>query len=227
VPTSNGLINPVAAVGAVTNRLGVPYLLDACQSVGQLDLDVTLIGCDYLAAAGRKFLRGPRGAGFLYARDPLTLDPTILDGAGATWSAPNGWTPQPDASRIEMFEYDVAARLGLGVAARQAMALGTDVIEKHLVANAAALRDRLRDVPGVTVLDRGERLGGIVTFTVDGHHAGALSATMRERHAVRVWWSERTSAQWSLPVDSALRASVHIYTNDDDIERLIAVLPRR
>jgi selenocysteine lyase/cysteine desulfurase len=226
IPTSNGLINPAAEVGGLARRHGVPYLLDGCQSIGQLDLDMEAIGCDFFSAAGRKFLRGPRGTGFLYARDPSALDPFILDGGGATWSGPSEWSPRPDASRIEMFEYDVAGRLGLGVAARQAMELGTDVIEKHLVSVAAGLRERLAGLPGVTVLDRGDRLGGIVTFAVDGHPAPELSARLRTEDAVRVWWSERTSAQWSLPVDSAMRASVHVYTSDEDLDRLVAVLPR-
>jgi selenocysteine lyase/cysteine desulfurase len=224
VPTSSGLINPVAAVGAVTARHGVTFLLDGCQSVGQLDVDVSAIGCDFYSAAGRKFLRAPRGTGFLYAREPERLDPFILDGAGATWSGASEWTLRPDASRMEMFEYDVSGRLGLGVAARQALELGTDDIEKHLVARAADLRDQLGELPGVTVLDRGERLGGIVSFTVDGHHAGELTARLRTEQALRLWWSERTSAQWSLPVDSAVRASVHVYTSDDDLARLVAVL---
>jgi selenocysteine lyase/cysteine desulfurase len=224
VPTSNGLINPATDIGSVTGRHGVPFLLDGCQSIGQLDVDVTAIGCDFYSAAGRKFLRGPRGTGFLFARDPASLDPFVIDGAGATWSGPEEWTPQPDARRIEMFEYDVAARLGLGVAARQAVELGTENIEKHLAVTAAGLRERLAELPGVRVLDRGERLGGIVTFAVADRDAGELTAQLRTEQALRLWWSERTSAQWSLPVDSAVRASPHVYTSDEDLDRLIAAL---
>ena len=224
VPTSNGLINPVADVGAVTRRHGVPFLLDGCQSIGQLDVDVAAIGCDFYSATGRKFLRAPRGTGFLYAREPEKLDPLIIDGAGATWSGPGTWEPQPDARRIEMFEYDVASRVGLGVAADQALAHTTAAIEARLVSTAAKLRELLAEVPGVTVQDRGERVGAIVTFTVEGHDSGKLAEQLRTDHQIRVWWSERNGAQWLLPVDSIVRASVHTYTSDDDLARLVDVL---
>lgn len=226
VPTYSGLINPAAEVGALARRHGVPFLLDTCQSVGQLTVNAREIGCDYLCATGRKFLRGPRGTGFLYARDPDTLDPLILDGSGATWSGPSEWRPAPDASRIEGYEYDAAGRVGLGVAARQAIELGPDQVEKQICSMAATLRTMLAEVPGVTVLDRGERLGGIVSFTVDGHPAPELTARLRTEQAVRLWFSERTSGQWAMPVDSSVRASVHVYTNDEDLARLVEVLPR-
>lgn len=226
VPTYSGLINPVARVGALTRRHGVPFLLDGCQSVGQLAVDVDEIGCDYLSVTGRKFLRAPRGTGFLYARDPQTLDPLVLDGAGATWSGPDEWVPNPDASRVEGFEYDAAGRVGLGVAVRQALDLGADQIEKQLCATAATLRAMLGDAPGVTVLDRGERLGAIVSFVVDGHPAPELTARLRTEEAVRLWWSTRGSGQWAMPVESSVRASVHVYTSEEDLARLVEVLPR-
>ncbi|MGH3244147.1 MAG: aminotransferase class V-fold PLP-dependent enzyme [Spirillospora sp.] len=227
VPTYNGLVNPVAEVGRLCREHGVLYLLDACQSVGQLTVDVNEIGCDMLSATGRKFLRGPRGTGFLYVRRDIvrTLEPPFLDLHSATWRSPNHVEVRQDAIRFETWERYTAGQIALGVAADYAANLGMPAIETRVIGLAQQLRTELAARPGTTVLDKGVRPSGIVTFTVDGHDAADIKRAALER-GVNVSVASPISHGYdphALP--SAVRASVHYYNNENDLDRLLSVLP--
>jgi cysteine desulfurase / selenocysteine lyase len=230
VPTQGGLVNPAAEVGALTRAAGVPFLLDACQSVGQLATSVDELGCDALAATGRKFLRAPRGTGFLYVRRGLVaeLEPALPDLRAADWTGPDRYALRPDARRFETWEHSAAGRIGLGVAVDHALGWGIDAIEARVVALAAGLRDRLAVVPGVTVHDRGVRRCGIVTFTVDGVDAAEAKAALRAA-GINVHVSPAAGAQLDLVhrgVPDLVRASVHYYNAEDELDRLLTHLPR-
>jgi len=225
VPTQSGLVNPVAAVGRVTRAAGVPFLLDACQSVGQLPLDVQAIGCDMLSATGRKFLRGPRGTGFLYVRGDLIerLEPPFLDMHAAEWQRDGSYAVRPDARRFENWETYVAGKVGLGVAADYAQGVGVEAIWERVRPLAARLRAGLDGLDGVTVTDRGEVLGAIVTFSVRRRAATDVQDALAAKR-INVSVTEASAARLDLDprgIDELVRASVHYYNTDEELDRLV------
>jgi selenocysteine lyase/cysteine desulfurase len=229
VPTQGGLVNPAEEVGAAAREAGVPYLLDACQSIGQLPVDVDRIGCDVLSATGRKFLRGPRGTGFLYVRRAFLeqIEPPFLDLHAATWTAPDEYVVRDDARRFENWETNYAAKIGLGVAVDYALGWGMESIEARVTALADTLRAALTAVPGVAVHDQGRRRCGIVTFTIDGVPAQQVQQRLAE-HGVNVSVSLVDYARLDLTargLPDLVRASVHYYNTDDELDRLIRALP--
>jgi selenocysteine lyase/cysteine desulfurase len=233
VPTNGGLVNPVAEVGALCRQAGVPFLLDACQSVGQLPVDIDAIGCDLLSATGRKFLRAPRGTGFLYVRrslldrlDRVGAEPAFLDLLGAEWVAPDRYELRPDARRFENWESNLAAVAGLREAVAYARSWGLDAIAERVGAVAESLRDGLREVPGVRVQDLGQRRSGIVTFTVEGVAADEVQARLRGQ-GVNVSVSAPSSTRLDTErrqLPPLVRASVHYITTDAELDRLTAAV---
>ena len=228
VPTQGGLVQPAEAVGKIANAAGVLYLLDACQSVGQLPVDVEEIGCDFLSMTGRKYLRGPRGTGFLYARRATTsaIEPVFLDNHAAKWTDDDGYTMRTDARRFENWERYFAGVLGLKAAAEQANELGIDAIWARLRELADGLRARLARLKGVTLTDLGAVKGAIVTFAVVGADHNALRDALRSR-AINVSVSTQFSSRLDLKgrgLLNVMRASVHVYNTEDELDRFVTAL---
>jgi selenocysteine lyase/cysteine desulfurase len=229
VPSQGGLVNPAAEVGRLTRAAGVPLLLDACQSAGQIPLDVQELGCDVLTGTGRKFLRGPRGTGFMYVRRELieALEPPLLDLHAAEW-LPDGreYRIRHDARRFENWEGYVAGKIGLGVAAGYALSIGLEAIRERVYRLAAGLRESLAALPGVTVQDRGRERCAIVTFTVAGTSATDVAAALR-RERVNVSVVPAAYARLDFGprgIDEAVRASVHYYNTEAELDRLLRAL---
>lgn len=228
MPTNGGLVQPAEAIGRVLRKHPALYVLDACQTAGQMPLDVRRIGCDILSATSRKYLRGPRGGGFLYVRREVIprLTPPMLDNLAATWTAADAYTIRRDARRFENWESYVAGRLGLGAAVDYALDLGLDAIWERVQRQAARLRVRLGGIPGVTVRDLGAVQGGIVTFT----HEGVPPETIKDHLAalkINVTTSSVMSTRYDMEargLPMLTRASVHYLTTDEEIETLAAAL---
>lgn len=225
IPTSSGLVEPIVEIGALVRRFGGTYILDATQSVGHLEIDVTQIGCDVLVTTGRKFLRAPRGTGFAYVSSALcaVLEPIAPDVRGARWTSSDGWDLVASARRFETWESSVAGRLGLGVALDEALARGVKATEEWLIATSAELRASLASIGGVRVTDPPGSESAIITFEIDGWDPARTVRELAERD-VRVVSVPATHGQWDLGdrgITSVVRASPHVYNDSTDVEALL------
>jgi cysteine desulfurase/selenocysteine lyase len=228
IPTNGGLVNPATAVGQIARRHGVPYLLDACQAAGQLRIDVEAIGCDFLSATGRKFLRGPRGTGFLYVREHWleTLEPAMIDHFGADWVARDKYELRADARRFETWENAYALRAGLGAAFDYAEQLGIDAIEQRVGHLANHCRSLLGEHRNITLRDLGEHQCGIVSFSVDGADPAEL---VKQMGAAGFVIGASSAASTRLDAErrnlpTLLRMAPHYYNTEDEISRAVSQL---
>ena len=227
IPTNSGLVNPAEDVGKLTSEYGALYLLDACQSVGQKPLDVSKLHCDFLSATGRKFLRAPRGTGFLYV-NPENLEdlhPPIVDAWAASYSD-TGYELHKNRSRFESFEFNYANFLGLGAACDYALDLGIDSIWDRVQALSSYLRGELSKLQDVKVQDLGELKSGIVTFSVRSKDHIQLRNSLIER-GINVSVTMKANSYLDMNrrgLDSLVRASIHYYNTREEVDHFIEVL---
>lgn len=228
VPTNSGLVQDARAVGDVCAELGVPYLLDACQAVGQLAVDVDELKCDFLGGTARKFLRGPRGIGFLYVSDRMLergAFPLFLDMRGADWTDPDAFRLADGARRFENWEFAYALVAGMCEAARYTLDAGVEGQERAR-SLAAGLRERLAKVRDVRVLDRGRERCAIVTVDVGGRDAVALELALRQR-GINTSSTDRKSGVLDMDekrASTALRLSPHYYNTEDELDAAVAAV---
>lgn len=230
IPTNGGLVNPAEGIGKIAQKFNVPFLLDGCQAVGQMPIDVKKIGCDFFSATGRKFLRGPRGTGFLYVSERWLnkLHPVMIDHFGAPWVNKDEYQLRNDARRFETWENSYALRAGLAKAVEYASEIGIEKIHKRTWALAGMCRDLLQEIKGITVADLGREKCGIVSFYIDGKDCLDIVSQMRE-----IGVTIGTSSPPSTLIDSQnrslpmlLRASPHYYNTADEIEFFVSSLKR-
>jgi selenocysteine lyase/cysteine desulfurase len=191
-------------------------------------VDVNDLHCDYLAGTARKFLRGPRGIGFLYVSDPALAagaHPLLVDMHGADWTDPDAFELAPDARRFETWEFSYALVLGLGAAVAYALDVGLETAKNRGRELAAYTRERLAELPGVRVLDRGPELCAIVTAALD-RDSSDVKLALRSR-GINTSSPSREDAVIDMDekgASSALRISPHYYNTTEEIDVAIDAL---
>jgi len=229
IPTNSGLVQPAEPIGEICREADIPYILDACQAVGQMPVDVGRLHCDYLAAATRKFMRGPRGIGFLYVSDRALeagAYPLTVDMHGADWTDPETFALKPDARRFEQWEISHALVLGAGAAAGYALEVGIGKARERSWGLAASVRERLAEMDGIRVLDRGRSLCAIATAELGGRNAERVKLALRAR-GINTSSPLREDAVIDMDekrAASAIRISPHYYNTADEIDRALAAL---
>lgn len=223
VASGTGGVLPVEQIGAVARKHGIFYLLDACQSIGQLPVNVEAIQCDFLSVTGRKYLRAPRGTGFLYVRKAKqdSLNPLLIDGHATTFINREHYTLRTDARRFEMYEKSRALTLGLAKAVEYVLSIGIERIAERINLLATSLRQKLQAIEGVSVHDSGAKQCGIVTFTVSGYDSQQIKAHLAAHNInVSVGFAHSTLLYMNKQqLTSVVRASVHYYNTEEEIAR--------
>lgn len=230
IPTGGGLVNPAKSVGKIAREAGIPYILDSCQSVGQIPIDVEEIGCDVLCITGRKFLRGPRGTGLLYVRKELIekLEPPLLDQRSAQLLSPMNYAIRPDAKRFESWEGFCAGKYGLSIAIDYALQWGLASIQKRIYTLARRMRSYLSLIDGVEVTDQGREQCGIVTFRSRTIPAGVIQRQLSaNRINVSISGGSGSLVSFSARgLDEVVRASLHYFNTEMEIDYFIDTLKK-
>ena len=230
IPTNSGLVNMVSDIGKIARKHGILFLVDACQSVGQMPIDVEEIGCDMLSATSRKYLRGPRGVGFLYVKKSVIekLHPPIIDLRSATWVSPTIYELRKDAKRFENWENNCAAILGFGAAVDYALDIGLENIKLRNDELANYLRDKLSHINGVNIHAISNNQCAITTFHIEGFEAADTIQKLRE-HGINTSLSEPSSTLLDATknkLPNLIRASIHYYNDENEIDQFVGILSK-
>jgi cysteine desulfurase/selenocysteine lyase len=228
IPMQSGLINPAEEIGKIANHNNILYLLDATQSIGHIPIDVQKIGCDFLSATGRKYLRGPRGTGFLYARQAsiVKCNPPFIDLHSAHWTDDNEYTLHPNAQRFETWEQNLAAKIGLGVAIEYANQIGISAIWDRIQKLAEQLRNQLAMIASLELYDEGNKKCGIVTFSSAHKSVPDIHQALEKLH-INTSIVLQKNARLDMGkrnIPALLRASVHYYNTEEEVNHFCSAL---
>jgi len=231
VPTNGGVVADVRRISdAVHAGSDALVLLDACQAVGQLAVDAEALDADIITGTGRKWLRAPRGTGFLVVRDraKAVLRPKLADLHGGTWTGADSYLLRDDARVYELWECDNAGRLGLIAAARYLLDLGVGAVEQEVTHRAAYMRAALAEIDGVTVRDLGARKSGLVTFTIDGVASDEIQTALARQDIV-VSITHRSSTFHDMArrgLAEMVRASPHYFVTEAQLDAAVGAVAK-
>lgn len=229
IPTSSGLIQDVEAIGDICENYDCWYIVDACQSAGQLPLNVQKIKCDFLSASFRKFMRGPRGGGFLYTSKRVLeegLEPMFMDLHSAFWDSPDSYKASASAKRFESWERSCALVHGSLAAVDLAAELGLDQIAHRIQYLADMLRKELATIVPLKALDQGRKKGGIVTFYPKNWQAETFKQQLDQRgiRSSMVWTAYARFDLGKKAVPWAARLSPHYYNTEEEIKEVVKTI---
>ncbi|GGO53960.1 aminotransferase class V [Streptomyces daqingensis] len=220
IPSGCGIVNPVEEIGRLLAPYRCFYAVDACQSVGQIPVDVRRIGCQLLTGAGRKFLRGPRGTAFAYVAPELraALATDFHDLHVARIDSATGYRVHDGSARsLELAERSTAAMAGFNTALTL-FEEGTPFDNKEVF---EALRATLEGVPDVDLIAPGTQQSGILSFRHPAVPAGTIVARLAEQHvnAWKIVGHHTPLYMTERGVDTAVRVSTHYYNTVGEIDR--------
>ena len=229
IPTNSGLIQNVKAIGNICEKNNIIFLLDACQSVGQIVVDVKPLKCDFLTATGRKFLRGPRGTGFLYVSDKILKEqyaPLYIDGRGATWTEIYKFEMLDSAKRFELWESPCAFKMGFQEAIKYANNIGMEHIQAYNEKIMKQLRANLSSIPNVVLFDKGLNTSNILTFRKGNVSLKRISNILDKN---KVYYSV-SNKEWGLidfnkkGIEWAIRLSPHYFNTIEEMDKVSQII---
>lgn len=220
------IVNPVEQIGVLARKYGALYIVDACQSVGQITVDVKEIDCDVLVASGRKWLCGPRGTGFMYIRNKTNIRPTQLDLASADLILNDDYSVtgvkiRQDAKRFEIWERNIASQIGLATAIDIILNVGLDEISRKIKCFSTEIRNAISKNPKLILIGSEESSSGIVGFITKKSDVEKSILDSFVKNGLTI----STMSDWDCPLDfpkngvkTIFRLSPHYYTNIETIE---------
>jgi cysteine desulfurase/selenocysteine lyase len=227
ISNSIGSVQPVEELGKIAQETGTPYLIDAAQSAGHLELSVKDLRADFIAFPGHKGLLGPVGTGFLYCDPGIQekMEPINLGGGTVEDVSVDGFQLTQCPNRFEGGTQNIAGYIGLGAAVNYVKRIGISKIEKHDRKLTQILYKQLKNLAGATVYGSPENIYGIVSFNMDGMDPHDLAKILDETKNICV----RSGQHCAIPslkhlgaqkTGGTVRASFHYYNTAEEIRIL-------